>query len=560
MPNSQASASTSTPSRRTVLSSAAVAAVAVAGGAPLLSGCSTEESTGKGGTTSGKDLKKLLPTYVASRVVEPDIPGVNGSSPGFTRAEPAADLVASVKGKPGHGGSYTVFEPLWGTPPAKDCDYYKAVNEALGAEITFQPQDGNTYGEKLSAVLASDDIADVVTIPQWEMGGKLQGAISAKFADLGPYLSGDKVRKYPNLAAIPTAAWQMSVFGGKLRGLPMPSRPLGGVIPFYREDVFEKEDYEVPGSPDEFLALAKEITRPKSKVWACEDMWWSAQIFFGCPGEKPFYWVEKDGRLVHKVELDNYLEALEWCRKLFKGGYVHPDAVAGKANDALTRFTSGQSLIMNDGDAKWWGATFEQAEPNPDFKIQAMDFFGADGGDPTLYLDPPARIWSFLNKRLSKDRIEEFLDLADYIAAPYGTKEQRLIDYGVEGTHHTLKHGAPVKNAKGVKEVQDTYRFIASPEATVAYPDFPQMVKDWCAWMQRMCEFAKKPLFYGMQIQEPNRYASLYTPFEDLAKDVVRGRKSIRDAQSAISDWRSGGGDKLRDWYVKILEKNGSGA
>lgn len=560
MSNSQASASTSTPSRRTVLSSAAVAAVAVAGGVPLLSACSTEESTGKGGTTSGKDLKKLLPTYAASRVVKPDIPSVNGSSPGFTQAKPTAELVASVKGKPGKGGSYTVFEPLWGTPPPKNSAYYKAVNEALGAKITFQPQDGNTYGEKLSAVLASGDIADIVMIPQWEMGGKLQGAISAKFADLGPYLSGDKVKKYPNLAAIPTAAWQMSVFGGKLRGLPMPARPLSGVIPFYREDIFKKEGYEVPKSADEFLALAKEITRPKSKVWACEDMWWSAQIIFGCPGEKPFYWVEKDGKLVHKVELDNYLEALEWCRKLFKSGYVHPDAVAGKANDSLTRFTSGQSLIMNDGDAKWYGATFEQAEPNPDFKIQGMDYFGADGGDPTLYLGPPANIWSFLNKKLSKDRIEEILAVANYIAAPYGTKEQRLIDYGVEGVHHTMKHGAPVKNSKGVTEVQDTYRFIVSPEATVAYPDFPQMVKDYCGWMQRMGKFVKKPVFYGMQIQEPNRYASLYTPFEDLAKDVVRGRKSIRDAQSAISDWRSGGGDKLRDWYAKLLDKNGSGA
>ncbi|MGO4430350.1 hypothetical protein AB4Z54_69225, partial [Streptomyces sp. MCAF7] len=98
----------------------------------------------------------------------------------------------------------------------------------------------------------------------------------------------------------------------------------------------------------------------------------------------------------------------------------------------------------------------------------------------------------------------EILAVANFIAAPYGTKEQRLIDYGVEGVHHTLKHGAPVKNSKGVTEVQDTYRFIVSPEATVAYPDFPQMVKDYCGWMQRMGKFAKKPVFYGMQIQEPN--------------------------------------------------------
>ncbi|NJQ02257.1 extracellular solute-binding protein [Streptomyces zingiberis] len=557
-PDHRAAPGRGRPSRRAVLAGAAAAAAA-AGGVPLLSGCSAGESSGRDGTTGGKDLKKLLPTYVASRVSDPDIPGRNGSSPGFTRAPAPEDLTRSVRSAPGGGGTYTAFTPLWGTPPPKDALYYRAVNKELGATVRWQTQDGNYYGEKLSAVLASDDIADIVCVPQWEMQGRVHGAISAKFADLGPYLSGDRVKKYPNLAAIPTDAWRMSVFGGRLRGLPMPARPLGGVIPFYRQDLFEKEGYEVPRSPAEFLALAKEITRPKSRVWACEDMWWSAQIIFGCPPEKPYYWTEENGKLVHKVETDAYLEALEWTRKLYAAKVVHPDAVAGKANDMTVRFTSGQSLMMNDGDGKWYGLTFEQATANPGFRIQAMDFFGADGGDPVLYQGAPANIWSFLNKNLSKEQIEECLALADFIAAPYGTREQRLIEYGIEGEHHTIEDGVPVKTEKGVKEVLDTYRFVVSPQASVAYPDHPRMVKDYCGWMQRMGRHMRKPLFHGMQIQEPNRYASLYTPFEDLNKDVVRGRKPMRDAQRAVEDWRRGGGDKLRDWYAELLEKNGSG-
>ncbi|GAA0513223.1 MULTISPECIES: hypothetical protein [Streptomyces] len=153
MSNSQVPGSTSAPGRRTFLASTAVAAAAVAGGTPLLSGCSAEEGSGKGGATSGKELKNLLPTYAASTVADPDIPSVNGSSPGYTKAPPAAALVASVKGKPGHGGSYTMFEPLWGTPPPKHNAYYQAADDALGAKISLQPQDGNTYGEQLGAVL-----------------------------------------------------------------------------------------------------------------------------------------------------------------------------------------------------------------------------------------------------------------------------------------------------------------------------------------------------------------------------------------------------------------------
>ncbi len=30
--------------------------------------------------------------------------------------------------------------------------------------------------------------------------------------------------------------------------------------------------------------------------------------------------------------------------------------------------------------------------------------------------------------------------------------------------------------------------------------------------------------------------------------------------QQAVSDWKSKGGDKLRDWYKKLLDENGSAA
>lgn len=94
------------------------------------------------------------------------------------------------------------------------------MNDLIGVDVQWQNQDGNTYDQKLGAVLASSDIPDVVVIPGWNMGGKIPSAIIGKFADLGPYLSGDAIKEYPNLAAIPTDAWQRSLFGGKLRGLP----------------------------------------------------------------------------------------------------------------------------------------------------------------------------------------------------------------------------------------------------------------------------------------------------------------------------------------------------
>ncbi|OBQ50675.1 Tat pathway signal sequence domain protein [Streptomyces sp. H-KF8] len=559
-------ASTSSgPSRRSFLASTAVATAAVAGGMPLLAACGGADGGGsRDGTTSGKDAEKLLPAYVAGSVVTPDIPSKNGSAVGFTSKLDLADLKTSVPKKLGKGGKVTVMSPFWGSPPKEGNAYYRTMNDLTGVDVAWQNQDGNTYDQKLGAVLASSDVPDVVVVPGWNMTGKIPSAIIGKFADLGPYLSGDAVKDYPNLAAIPTDAWQRSIFGGKLRGLPMPSSYVTGIVPLYRQDVFEKEGYEVPRSCDEFMALAKDATNAKAKRWACLDMKWTAFNAFGVLSgeEKSLGWNQVDGKLIYRIETEEYLEALEWTRKLFAAGVVHPDAALGKsnANDPGPKFAAGEFLIYNQDSSQWWSRTAEQATQNPEFKIWGMDVFGHDGGDPTLWAKNPAGIFAFVNKKASEAVIRDVLAVANVTAAPYGTKEYMATNYGVEGTHYTVKDGVPTKTDQGNIDVMNAFVMIASPAPTIAHPDFPEVARGQVEWQQRMGAFTKKSAFYGMQITEPTRYTNLSNDFEQLEDDVIRGRKKIGDVQQAVSDWKSKGGDKLRDWYRKILDENGSAA
>ncbi|MER6849389.1 extracellular solute-binding protein [Streptomyces flaveolus] len=552
------------PSRRKFLASTAVATAAVAGGMPLLSACGGSDGGSRDGTTSGKDAEKLLPAYVAGNVVTPDIPSKNGSAVGFTGKLDLADLKTSVPEKLGKGGRVTVMSPFWGSPPKEDNAYYKAMNDLIGVDVVWQNQDGNTYDQKLGAVLASSEVPDVVVVPGWNMTGKIPSAIIGKFADLGPYLSGDAVKEYPNLAAIPTDAWQRSLFGGRLRGLPMPSSYVTAIVPLYRQDVFEKEGYEVPRSCDEFMALAKDATNARAKRWACLDMKWTAFNAFGVlsGNEKSLGWNQADGKLVYRIETDEYLEALEWTRKLFAAGVVHPDAALGKSNatDPGPKFAAGEFLVYNQDASQWWSRTAEQATQNPEFKIWGMDIFGHDGGDPTLWAQNPASIFAFVNKKASKSVIRDVLAVANVTAAPYGTKEYMATNYGVEGTHYTVEDGVPTKTDQGNIDVMNAYVMVASPAATIAHPDFPEVAKGQVEWQQRMGAFTRKPTFYGMQITEPARYTNLSNDFEQLEDDIVRGRKKISDMQQAVSDWRSKGGDELRDWYKKLLDDNGAAA
>ncbi|MEY9994682.1 putative aldouronate transport system substrate-binding protein [Streptomyces sp. V4I8] len=547
------------PSRRSFLASTAVATAAVAGGMPLLAACGGSESGSREGATSGKAADKLLPAYVASTVAQPDLPSKNGSAAGYTGKVDLAALKTSVPEKLGTGASFKVMSPFWGSPPKPGNPYYTALDAAAGTKITWQNQDGNTYGQKLGAVLASSSIPDMVVVPGWELVGKISNAVTAKFMDLGPYLAGDKVKKYPNLAAIPSDAWRMGIFGGALRGIPMPAATASWITPQYRKDLFDKKGYSVPKSPDEFMSWAKEATSSKAKVWACGDMSWSAWNIFGVRGSGTIGWdIGDDGKLTYRIEQPEYLEALEWVRKLFAAGVVHPDDKA-RSGDPGQRFTAGQILVYNANIADWYGKTAEQAQSNPDLEIDAIDIFGADGGDPTLYASQPATIWSLIRKGASKETVENALAAADFAAAPYGTKERMLVDYGVEGTHYTVKDGVPVKNDLGNSEVLNAWVMLAAPAAYYAHPDFPEVARKQVEWQQRMGAFMKKTSTFGMNIVEPSRYANLSSQFEQLEIDYVRGNRKLSDVQAAISTWRSSGGDKLRDWYKELIDKNGSG-
>jgi putative aldouronate transport system substrate-binding protein len=556
-------AASSAPSRRSFLASSAVAAAAVAGGVPLLAACGGSDQGSREGTTSGKNAEKLLPAFVASNVVAPDIPSKNGSAIGFTGKLDPAGLKTSVPEKLGKGGKVTVMSPFWGSPPESGNAYYRAMNDLIGVDVRWQNQDGNTYEQKLGAVLASSEVPDVVVVPGWNMSGKIPSAIISKFADLGPYLSGDAVKEYPNLAAIPTDAWQRSIFGGKLRGLPQPAPYVTGIVPLYRKDIFDEEGYEIPRSADEFMALAKEITNARARRWACLDMKWTAFQAFGVlsGSEKPLGWNLVDGKLVNRIETEEYLEALEWSRKLFAAGVVHPDSGFGKnAPDPGPKFAKGEFLIYAQNISQWWSRTAEQAVQNPEFKVWGMDVFGHDGGDPTLWAEQPAGIFAFVNKKASEAVVRDVLAVANVAAAPYGTKEYMMTNYGVEGTHYTVKDGVPTKTDQGNIDVMNAYVMVAGPAPTIAHPDFPEVAKGQVEWQQRMGAFTKKSAFYGLQITEPSRYTNLGNDFEQLEDDIVRGRKKISDMQQAVSDWKSKGGDKLRDWYKKVLDDNGSAA
>lgn len=551
-------------------------AVAVAGTAalsPLLAACGgggkNSETKRKGGTNTKKGAAAALPAYVPSTAVQADIPSVTGAAgavtdPGFLKYP--ANPTKSVTMKPGSGGSYTTLTPLWGTIPAAGNAFYKAVNEALGAKLTMKPANGVTYDTTITTLTAAGKLPDWVQMPGWwNSNFKVGELCGTQLADLTPYLAGDKAKKYPNLAALPTGAWTAGMWQDKLYGIPSFSTGFG--LPgqfFYRADVFESKGINPDDvkSADDFMALGKELTNAKGNVWAFDDVWaYMFQIF-----DFSQKFTVTDGKLVHKYEQPELLEALNWCYKLAKSGYMHPDALAGNNNDAKTRFYAGKALINGDGTGAWNEADAQAGvAADKNYRRGSFKPFSADGTKaPRLFLSASAGEFSYLNIKLKPAQIEECLRIANFLAAPYGTLEYQLINFGVEGTDFTMGANGPTPTKSGLANVQaQTYPFLATAVNIINNPDFPQVTKDRCAWNAEAAKYAYKPVFWNMNITVPQRYATADAgqAVEDTIKDVYHGIKPVSAFQDAVSTWKgSGGGDAMVAWYQSnVLDKLGTG-
>jgi putative aldouronate transport system substrate-binding protein len=549
--------------------SAAATVVGAAAMAPALSACSGSPAQQTGANTvSG--LQAALPAYVPNTAIKPEIPSVAGGPDVLTDAgflTYPANPIATVAGVPGKGGSYTAVTPLWGTVPSAGNSFYQAMNKALGVDLAVKPADGNNYNTIIPTMTAAKRLPDWIQLPAWwNPNFNLGGLAGTQLADLTPYLAGDKIKKYPNLAAIPTAAWRTGIWGDKLYGIPgfATGLPLAGIV-YYRRDLLDAKGITADQvrSAEDYLNLGKELTDAKRGVWAFDDVWTYLYPAWGAP----FRWKVDNGKLVHKYEMPEFLAALDWHYRLATSGYVHPDALAGDNANATPRFYAGKTLIQGGGagNGAWNVADHESGTAaTPGYRRGAFNVIAADGkSNPQLFLGNSTSELSYLNINLKPEQIEELLAVANYLAAPYGSAEYTMVNYGVEGVHHTRVNGVPTPTDDGKKNVQaQTYPFLASPPQVISNPGADVVTKDNAAWQAANAKAVYKPVFWNMNValSQAMATAEAAQAVEDTIKDCYHGKKKVSDVQAAIAGWKSGGGDRLKQWMTdNVLEKYGTG-
>ncbi|MFC0529863.1 extracellular solute-binding protein [Phytohabitans kaempferiae] len=550
-----------TTSRRRFLGLVSLSAAAAAGG-PLLAGCG-EKPTGSGTAENLDRFAGVLPTRKDLTLgITPDIKGTTPVPDGYTRYP--ATLVDAITERPGTSGQVvTAMTPVWGPAPPgyQQSAYLQAVNAELGTPLDFTIQDGNTYADKLNALLGARDVPELLCVPGWEVSKipRFAEAVKALFEDLTDHLKGDAVDAYPMLASFPTGAWRHSIWNQRLAAVPNPSEgPLPWAL-FTRRDLLDERGLAIPASLDDLLAAARQVTDPARKVWAFDDIFAMIQIYHKVPGSKGGWRLRPDGTPEFKYETPEYRQALEVMAKIYKDGLVHPDIVASKGADANLLFAQAGSIVFKQaGIGFWQGAQAEHQKVNPRLNIQPVPVFSATGGDPLMWSATEPISYTFIRKGVGKDRVEELLRIVNWCSAPLGTREAQLRDYGVEGRHHTRTPNGPVKTDLAFKEIANQYFFVSGRNPTIGpFPDTPSYVQDLLTFSNETVKYLEKDPWDGLKLEMPDRFKAFAVPAEERFTDLLRGRRPLSDVDAIVREWKSNGGEEARTLLAKALSEAG---
>ena len=187
---------------------------------------------------------------------------------------PAKPIKATPAEPPGQGTTVTAFvNGLYPPPtPLEQNPAWQEINKQLNTTVQFNVVPPADYMSKLATLMAGGDYPDLVSLfSGLNATANVPAFLQQAAADLTPYLGGDAIKAYPNLAALPTFAWRNSgsLIGGKLWMVPI-SRPSVGSLMIKNSTVWDQEigpDY-MPKDADDFKRVLQQLTMPSKSRWA----------------------------------------------------------------------------------------------------------------------------------------------------------------------------------------------------------------------------------------------------------------------------------------------------
>jgi putative aldouronate transport system substrate-binding protein len=540
-----------------------------------------------GRTASRREVVKTTTAVAASAVLSaPLATKAAQGTPPASPAVPAGAIVSAVEGVPiaytqypepyttvdsvpGSGSSVRSLILSYSPPPTprEDNQFWQELEARLG--VTWEPElvPVDSYGERISTVFAGGDLPDLFFLLPSATRPIIYEAIEqGAFFDMTDIVESGGLADYPNLASYPSYLWDSTRVNGRIWGVPKP-------VLRNNDPAFYRKDWgDALGFPDltdaatvQELLVAMAKGDPDGN--GAEDTWgmcpyggnWFAFII-NQMYRVPYGWrLDDDGTLVNAIETDEYRQSLEFIIELYNGGAYHPDAANLNVSQATDLLLGGQAGMATNGFAAVFGPNgYRQTikDVNPDAVLEPVIMPGHDGGQGVTYQTPGIFGFNAISAQAGQDeeRLQELLGVLNYLVAPFGSEEATFLLYGIPGVHsEALETGGYALTEQGSADRSAlVYPFLS--ENYFYYSGLPEEAEFAQQYNERMAEVAI-----------PNPTAGLYSPTQgeqgaelgqylaDTYTAIVTGREPIDQLDTMISEWKSRGGDQIRQEYEEAI-------
>jgi putative aldouronate transport system substrate-binding protein len=514
------------------------------------------------GTASPVAVGKLkMPTSVPlTNLPKPDLVGTADGLvvPGYLRYP--ANLVKSVPQPPGKGGEVNAITVSLSPAPTtlEQNPAMQQVNKELGVTLKIPSISSVDYPNRLSTVIAGSDLPDIIAASILATTlANLAEFLSSACADLTPYLSGDAIKDYPNLANLPPSAWLLTVFNNKIMSVPVASSGIRSNAPilFARWGDLDKAGISKISSLDEFTGIARQLNNPGGNRWALganKLANWMTQVYGG-----PNNWRESGGKFTKDWETAEFKEAVAYHRSLWDAGLFHPDSAALTGSPAGAQYYAGRFVFSAYASWSSYQTTWDRATAaDPNFKPRAVLPFSKDGNGRAPQFLGAGGTGIVALKKASPERIKEMLGILNYLAAPIGTTEQLLLQYGVEGAEFTRDgEGNPVPTQQALQDMAVPWKYVSAPPDFLYSPTSADYVT--VAHQAQTEHFAVNladPSVGLYSATDGSKGAILRVTFMDALAEILFGKRPVSVLDDLVHEWRSNGGDKIRAEFEQAFQ------
>jgi len=451
---------------------------------------------------------------LATVVLAVAIAGCGGNNAGETNkgTEQKASATASGSASPSAPIQIEAAQISWGTNLPADDFVKKALDEKLGISLKMTLlADQNDYENQINVRAASNNLPDVFMVTGKPQLQKLVEAGS--LLDLTSYI--DKMPAYKSFTG--EDVLKKGTIDGKQYTLPKA----GGAMAYtywIRKDWLDNLKLSAPTTVDELFEVAKAFTEQdpdgngkKDTFGITGNNFETFEPIFGAYGVttisdiSQFY--VRDGKVVNTFYQPEFRDALKTIKKFLDAGVVDPEVVSNKGSMAKDKAFQGKAGIIHTEWAQIMKTNEVEAWKGANPKAEWMQILPPKGPNglqfgKSVNIGASGSMW-VVPKHLEKEpeKLNKVLELFNYASTPEGN---RLVQFGIEGTHFTLEGDKATLTDKGTQEATFTwlYQFSGRPETEYLKTKFSNLVEyiDFEAAVPRIDTldgFVKSPADYN---------------------------------------------------------------